>query len=108
MSAEERAECKRLWADVARVGPTHRLLRLAHLNGCHPRPVNGYWSAQAAGARARSSGRARRITSLTGESPRLLLAVLLRRLDQLLQRRVHDLLARSARPLVADDPLVVD
>src|SRR5262249_1059192 len=27
---------------LARGGPTHRLLRLSHLNGCHPRPVNAH------------------------------------------------------------------
>src|SRR5262245_47037598 len=42
------------------------------------------------------------------ETARAGLAVLLRRLEQFLQRRVHDLRARSARPLVADGPLVID
>src|SRR5262245_56075300 len=36
------------------------------------------------------------------------LAVLFRSLDRLAQRRVYHLLARSARPLVTDHPLVVD
>jgi hypothetical protein len=32
--------------DSFRKGPTHRLLLLARLSGCHPRPVNGYRSTR--------------------------------------------------------------
>src|SRR5262245_11889529 len=41
-------------------------------------------------------------------SPRLILAVPLRRLDQFIQRFVDDLLSRWACPLVTDHALVVD